>query len=64
MYIYTYVCMHAKSLQSCLTFCDLTDCCAPGSSVHQDSPAKNTGVDCHPLLQEIFPTQGSNLCLL
>ena len=32
-----------------------------------DSPGKNTGVGCHFLLQEIFPTQGSNphlLCLL
>ena len=29
-----------------------------------DSPGKNTGVDCHFLLQGIFPTQGSNLCLL
>ena len=31
------------------------------------SPGKNTGVDCHALLQGIFPTQGSNpriLCLL
>ena len=25
-----------------------------------DSPGKNTGVDCHFLLQGIFPTQGSN----
>ena len=24
---------------------------------------KNTGVDCHSLLQRIFPTQGSNLSL-
>ena len=29
-----------------------------------DFPAKNTGVGCHFLLQGIFPTQGSNLCLL
>ena len=29
-----------------------------------DSPGKNIGVDCHALLQGIFPTQGSNLCLL
>ena len=29
-----------------------------------DSPGKNTGVGCHPLLQRIFPTQGSNSCLL
>ena len=28
------------------------------------SPGKNTGVGCHSLLQEIFLTQGSNLCLL
>ena len=27
-------------------------------------PGKNTGVGCHSLLQEIFPTQGSNPCLL
>ena len=32
----------------------------PGSSVHRDSPGKNTGVGCHVLLQEIFLTQGSN----
>ena len=29
-----------------------------------DSPGKNTGVDCHFLLQGIFLTQGSNPCLL
>ena len=29
-----------------------------------DSPGKNTGVDCHALLQGIFLTQGSNPCLL
>ena len=29
-----------------------------------ESPGQNTGVGCHPLLQGIFPTQGSNLCLL
>ena len=28
------------------------------------SPAKNTGMGCHFLLQGIFPTQGLNLCLL
>ena len=36
------------------------DCSLPGSSVHGDSPGKNTRVGCHALLQEIFPTQGSN----
>ena len=40
------------------------DCGPPGSSVHGDSPSKNTGVGCHDLLQNIFPTQGSNLDLL
>ena len=29
-----------------------------------DSPGKNTGMGCHALLQGIFWTQGSNLCLL
>ena len=29
-----------------------------------DFPIKNTGVGCHFLLQGIFPTQGSNPCLL
>ena len=36
------------------------DCSLPGSPVHGDSPGKNTGVDCHSLLQGIFPTQGLN----
>ena len=40
------------------------DCSPPGSSVHRDSPGKNTGGGCHALLQGIFPTQGSKLCLL
>ena len=43
------------------------DCSLPGSSVHEDSPGKNTELGCHELLQGIFPTQGSNprlLCLL
>ena len=48
----------------CPTLCDPTDCSPPGSSVHGDSPGKNTGVGCHALLQEIFPTQGLNLGLL
>ena len=58
------VCVCAKSLQSCPTLCDPMDCSLPGSSVHGDSPSKNTGVGCHALLQGIFPTQGSNPGLL
>jgi len=40
--------------------CDPMDCSLPGSSVHGDSPGKNTGVGCHALLQGIFPTQGGS----
>ena len=36
------------------------DCSQPDSSVHGDSPGKNTWVGCHALLQGIFPNQGSN----
>ena len=37
------VCVRAKSRQLCLTLCDPVDCSPPGSSVHGDSPGKNTG---------------------
>ena len=46
--------------QSCLTLCDPMDCSPAGSSVHGNSPGKNTGVGCHAFLQEILPTQGWN----
>ena len=39
---------------------DPADCSLPGSSVHGDSPGRNTEVDCRAFLQEIFSTQGSN----
>ena len=39
---------------------DPVNCSLPGSSVHGDSPGKNTGIDCHALLQGIFLTQGRN----
>ena len=45
--------------QSYPALCDPMDCRPPASSVHGDSSSKNTGVDCHALLQGIFPTQGS-----
>jgi len=49
--------------------CNPMDHSLLGSSVWKsnlawDSPGKNTGVGSHALLQGIFPTQGSNLCLL
>ena len=46
--------------QSCPTLCNPIYCSPPHSSVHRDSPGKNTGVGCHVLLQGIFLTQGSN----
>ena len=45
--------------QLCLTLCGPVDCSPPGSSVHGDSPDKNSGVGCHALLQRIFLNQGS-----
>ena len=63
-YLSTTCCMRAKSLQSCLTPCDPMNCSPPGSSVHGDSPGKNTGVGHHALLWEIFPTHGLNPCLM
>ena len=43
-------------LLSRVRLCNALDCGLPDSSVHGDSPDKNTGVGCHALLQEIFPT--------
>ena len=56
--------------QSCPILCNPNPMdCSPlgspqGSSVHGDSPGKNTEVGCHALLQGIFPTQGLNPGLL
>ena len=50
--------------QSCLTLCNPMDYSPPGSSVHEDSPGKSTGVGCHALLQGIFSTQELNQGLL
>ena len=47
--------MPAKSLQACPTHCNAARLLCPW-----DSPCKNTGVDCHSLLQGIFLTQGLN----
>ena len=47
------------------TLCNPMNCSPPDSSVHGDSPGKNTGVGYHALLQGIFLIQGSPiLCLL
>ena len=47
--------------QSCPTLCDPVGWSPLGSSVHGDSPGKNTGVGCHALLQGIFPIQGTQV---
>ena len=57
------VCVCVKSLQLCPSLCDPMDCSPPGYSILGFS-SKNTGVDCHALLQDIFLIQGSNLHLL
>ena len=43
-----------------MTLCDPMDCNPPGSSIHGDSPGKNTRVGCHVLLQGVFLTQRLN----
>ena len=53
------VCLCIKWLQSRSTLCDPARLLCPW-----DSSGKNTGVDCHALLQGIFKTQGLNLSLL
>ena len=53
--------VHACSVaQLCLTLCEPVDCSLPGSAVHGISEANpmRTGVSCHILFQEIFPTPG------
>ena len=40
VYIHTYTCVHAQSLQSCMTLCNPMDCSLPGSSVHGTSQAR------------------------
>ena len=46
------------------TLCDAMDCIPPGSSVHGDSPGKNSGVGSLSLFQGIFLTQELNQGLL
>ena len=54
---YAVLCLVA---QSCLTLFNPMDCRPQGSSVHEDSPGKNTGEGCLGLLQGIFPILGLN----
>ena len=57
---YKIVCCVCSATQLCPTLCDPVDYSLPDSSVHGNSPGKNTGLICHARLQGIFPNQGSN----
>ena len=48
--IYTCYAVQCLVTQSWPVLCDPKDCSQPGSSVHEDSPGKNTGVGSHALL--------------
>ena len=48
------VCTCVPSHFSHIRLCDPMDCSPPGSSVHGDSPGKNTRVGCCVFLQGIF----------
>ena len=52
---------YAKSLQSCPTLCNPIDGSPPGSPGPRNSPGKNTGVDCHFLLQCMEVKSGSEV---
>ena len=52
-----HVCMHA---QSCPTLCDPNGLWSARLLCPWNFPGKNPGAGCHFLLQEMFPTQGSN----
>ena len=51
------------SVASVMSNCDPMDC-SHRLFCLWDFPGQNPGVGCHFLLQRIFPTPGSNLCLL
>ena len=57
-FLFHMCCVLSRSLS-----CDPMDYSPPGSSVHGDSPGKNTGMDSQFLLQGIVLTQGSNSSL-
>ena len=56
-------CCSSSGAESCSTLCDPVDC-GPLGSCPWDFSGTNTAVGYHFLLQEIFLTQGSDLCLL
>ena len=60
-YMYVWV---SEVAHLCLTLWDPMDCSLTRFLRPWDFPGKDTGVGCHFLIQEIFPTQGLNLGLL
>ena len=67
-FLCSYMCMHARSLQSYLTLCDSMDCSLPGFFVHGILQERILECIAMPSSRgSIFSTQGSNpslLCLL
>ena len=68
--IYTNMCIclhiyhsHCLQAQACPALCDSMDCWPTMLLCPWDLSSKNIRVDCHILLQGIFPTQGWNSCL-
>ena len=57
-------CVFLLSYLSCVWLCATLWTLVARLFCPRDSPAMNTGVGCYALLQDIFPTQRSNLCLL
>ena len=62
-YLLILITLHLFPILLCLVLshvqlCNCMHCSLPDSSIHRDSPGKNTGVGCHFLLQGIFPIQG------
>ena len=55
---YIGICMQAKLLQTCPTLCNTMECNLAVSSVHGDSPGKNTEGACHFLLQGYLSDPG------
>ena len=55
---------HECMLLLCLTLCSVYGLQPTGLFCPWDSSGKVIGVSCHALLQQIFPTQGLNPCLV
>ena len=57
--MYIHICVLCLVAQSCLTLYNPMYCSPPGSSIHEDSPGKNTRVGSHFLLQGNLPNPGT-----